>query len=180
MHLHNCICFQEHLRMLWHSLRARCLAPGGPWSIWKYWEALVRSTGVSGRFACGFWTDLHFADGKEFTSDSWRLNYIRLHHPEDLQDGCQRNLTIHCEPRLVKPAQCRELTAYKESVYHLHVFSYLEHAENIADWESQPLPPPILRTQIYTATGSPLNDYIAEPWERHTQGCVETNLQNTR
>jgi hypothetical protein len=48
--------------MLLQSLRALCLAPGGPGSIWNYLAALVRSTGVSGRFACGFRTDLHFAD----------------------------------------------------------------------------------------------------------------------
>jgi hypothetical protein len=48
--------------MLLQSLRALCLAPGGPGSIWNYLGASVRSTGVSGRFKCGFWTDLHFAD----------------------------------------------------------------------------------------------------------------------
>jgi hypothetical protein len=47
--------------MLLQSLRALCLAPGGPGSTWKYLEALVRSTGVSGRFACDFQTELHFA-----------------------------------------------------------------------------------------------------------------------
>jgi len=44
--------------MLLQSLRALCLAPGGPGSIWNYLGALVRSTGVSGRFVCGFRTDL--------------------------------------------------------------------------------------------------------------------------
>jgi len=44
------------------SLRALCLAAGWPESIWKYLEALVRSTGVSGRFESGFRADLHFAD----------------------------------------------------------------------------------------------------------------------
>jgi len=48
--------------MLFQSLRALCLAPGGPGSIWNHLGALVRSTGVSGRVACGFRTDLHFAD----------------------------------------------------------------------------------------------------------------------
>jgi len=51
--------------MLLQSLRALCLAPGGPGSIWKNLEALVRATGVSGRCACGFRTDLHFADVKD-------------------------------------------------------------------------------------------------------------------
>jgi len=48
--------------MLLQSLRALCKAPGGAGSIWKYLEAQVRATGVSGRFAYGFWTKLHFAD----------------------------------------------------------------------------------------------------------------------
>jgi hypothetical protein len=48
--------------MLLRSLRALCFAPGGPGSIWNYLGAPVRSTGVSGSFACGFRTDLHFAD----------------------------------------------------------------------------------------------------------------------
>jgi len=48
VHLHNPRCLQEHLRMLLHSLRALCLAPGGSGSIWKYLEALVKSPGVSG------------------------------------------------------------------------------------------------------------------------------------
>jgi hypothetical protein len=48
--------------MLFQSLRALCSAPGGPGSIWNHLGAPVRSTGVSGRFAGGFRTDLHFAD----------------------------------------------------------------------------------------------------------------------
>ena len=48
--------------MLLQSQRALYLAPGGPGSIWNYLVAPVRSTGVSGRFACGLRTDLHFAD----------------------------------------------------------------------------------------------------------------------
>jgi len=52
----------EHLRMLLHSLRPLCLAPGGNGSIWKYLDTLVRSTRVSGRFACAFWTNLHFGE----------------------------------------------------------------------------------------------------------------------
>jgi hypothetical protein len=47
--------------MLLQSLGALCKAPGGAGSIWKYLEALERATGVSGRFAYGFRTDLHFA-----------------------------------------------------------------------------------------------------------------------
>jgi len=48
--------------MLLQSLRSLWKAPGRPGSIWKYLEALVRPHGVSGRFACGFRTDLYFAD----------------------------------------------------------------------------------------------------------------------
>jgi hypothetical protein len=48
--------------MLWQSLRALSIALEGPGSIWKYLEALVRLTAVTGRLACGFQTDLHFAD----------------------------------------------------------------------------------------------------------------------
>jgi len=62
MHLHNCWCFQEHLWMLLQSLRALYFAPGGPGSSWMYVKALVRPNGVSGRFACRFLTNLHFAD----------------------------------------------------------------------------------------------------------------------
>jgi hypothetical protein len=50
--------------MLLQSLRAQYLAPGGSGSIYQYLEALVRSPGVSGRIACCFRTDLHFADVK--------------------------------------------------------------------------------------------------------------------
>jgi len=47
--------------MLLQSLRALCKAQGGSGSILKYLEALVKATGLSGRFGCGFQTDLHFA-----------------------------------------------------------------------------------------------------------------------
>jgi len=63
-HLHKCRCFQEQPRILLQSLRALCLAPAGPGSIWKYLEALVRSPRVAGRFAGSFQTDLHFTDAK--------------------------------------------------------------------------------------------------------------------
>ena len=48
--------------MLLQSLRVLCKAPGGAGSIWKYLEAVVRATGVSGRDVYGFRTELHFAD----------------------------------------------------------------------------------------------------------------------
>jgi hypothetical protein len=62
MHLHHSRRFQKHVRMLLQSFRALCKAPGGGGSIWKYLEAVVSATGVSGRFAYGFRTKLHFAD----------------------------------------------------------------------------------------------------------------------
>jgi hypothetical protein len=65
--------------MLFQSLRALCLAPGGPGSIWNHLEAPVWSTGVSGRFACGFQTDLHFADVLTLCSYSfYRLGRERV------------------------------------------------------------------------------------------------------
>ena len=62
MHLHQCRYFQEHMRMLLQSLRALCKALGGAGRILKYLEALARATGVPGRFAYGFRTDIQFAD----------------------------------------------------------------------------------------------------------------------
>jgi hypothetical protein len=72
IHLHNCRFSQEHLTILLQCLRALCLAPGGPASIWNYLVALVMAAGVSGRFACSFRTDLHFAD-VQVTSQRSRL-----------------------------------------------------------------------------------------------------------
>jgi len=64
--------------MLLQNLRALSKAPGGAGSIWKYFEALARATGVSGRFVYGFRTELHFADVETvncenaFFKNSWR------------------------------------------------------------------------------------------------------------
>jgi len=51
--------------MLLQSLSALCKAPGGAGSIWEYLEAVVGATRVSGSFAYGFRTELHFPDVME-------------------------------------------------------------------------------------------------------------------
>ena len=64
--------------MLLQSLSALCKSPGGGGSIWKYLEALVRATGVSGGFAYGFQTKLHFADDVECQHESCTPYHLLL------------------------------------------------------------------------------------------------------
>jgi len=54
-----------------------------------------------------------FSCSKKFTSDSWRLKHIKLHHPEHLQLAHQKNVTIHSVPWLVEQSQCRQFNAKK-------------------------------------------------------------------
>ena len=117
-----------------------------------------------------------FSCRKKFTSDSWRLKHIKLHHPEHLQVAHHWNLTISRAPRLVEPAQRCEFNINKDSVEDLDAFPYLEQVENLVDLESKQLPLPP-RTEIYPGVDIPLIDYISECWQRDTPGCFETNVQ---
>jgi hypothetical protein len=85
-----------------------------------------------------------FSCWKKFTLDSWGLKHIKIHHPEQLQDACQKNQTFLSALRLVKPTQCREITPNNGSPGDLHVFSELRHLEFIGDLVSQPPPAALL------------------------------------
>jgi len=115
---------------------------------------------------------------KKFTLDSWRLKYIKFHHPEHLLVARRKSMTVCSAPQRLEPAQCPEFNANKDSVEDLDGFPYLKQVENIPDSESQPLPQPLLWTATYPGTGALLSDHIAEPWEPDAQRFLETNLQN--
>jgi hypothetical protein len=60
----------------------------------------------------------------------------------------------------------------------LDVFPYIEQDASIAEMESQPLPHPMTGMETHPSAGTPLSDYISQPWEHNTQDCLETNLHN--
>lgn len=62
MHHYDCRCFQQHLTIVFQSLRTQCWTEGGSGSVCKYLEALVSSPWVSGRCACGLRTEFQCAD----------------------------------------------------------------------------------------------------------------------
>ena len=111
MHLHNCRCFQTHLRMLLQTLRALYLAPGGPGSIWNYLEVPVRSTGMSGRFASGFQTNLHFADVSVTSSRRFFVRPLLLVYNSGYCGLCTDITPVTCYPQTKSarhvPITCR-------------------------------------------------------------------------
>jgi hypothetical protein len=79
-------------------------------------------------------------------------------------------------PPRVEPTQLCTFKANTDSVEVLHGFCYLDHIENITDSESQPPPAIVLQTDTNPGACALLSNSIAEPWQRHSQGCLETKL----
>jgi len=65
---------------------------------------------------------LHFSCRKMYSSDSWRLTRIKVHHPDHLQVARWTNLTIHSTPQPVEPPQHCEFNTNKDSVKNLDAF----------------------------------------------------------
>jgi hypothetical protein len=80
-------------------------------------------------------------------------------------------------PSRVEPAKHHAFSAKEDSVEELEVFLCHEHIEFIADSESQLSPPHLPKTEKSLGTGAVLIKYIAEPWERNVQGCLERNQE---
>jgi len=103
-----------------------------------------------------------FSCRKQFTSDSWRLDHIKLHHPEHLQ--------VRSVPWRIEPSQRCEFNANKDSVDDLDAYPNLGHIGSIADSESQSPPPLLARRKIDPGASALLSDYTAELWECEAQG----------
>jgi len=114
--------------------------------------------------------DPEFAFRNKFTSDSGRLNDIKLHSPDHRRVARVKHLAIRGAPQRIQPAHRCEFHTNIYPVEDLDPFPYLEHVQNIADWKSQPPPTPWPRTEIYPGTGTAPIDYIAEPLECDAQG----------
>jgi len=119
-----------------------------------------------------------FSFWNKFTSGYWRPKHIKLHHPDHHQVACQMSLSIRTTPRRVEPNQHCDFNSHRDSVKSLDTFHYLQHLENIADAESQPLPPSLLQIEKYPGRTAPMIDCIAERCKCDTVGVLETNLQN--
>jgi len=157
------------------SIHTRLLMPGTNFRL--FLQCILHSLHVIDNAREDPYCCPEFPCEKKFTSHSWRLEHIKLHHPEHLLVACQKNLTIRSTPRQVEAAQRREFNTNTDSVDHLDAFPYLENIENITDSDSQPLPP-LPGTEIYPGVGALRIDSIAEPWELPAKGCLEMNLQN--
>jgi len=63
-----------------------------------------------------------FSCRKNFTSDSGRLNNIKLDNPEQLQVARQKKMTVCSVLRRIVHAQCRGFNANNGAADHLHMF----------------------------------------------------------
>jgi len=119
-----------------------------------------------------------FSCQKKFTLASCQLIHINLHNPEQFQVAHQKDRSIRNTPRGVEPARCREFNSNNDSVEAVDALRYIEHLENIADSEFQPLPQSLPQTETYSGASPSLSNCIAEPWKRDAQGCHATNPES--